>query len=162
MNFRSKMHWLYFFKGCLICQNTFEYSRTVMGCQLSPNLSFLPSPPWQKVNIRPEMKSNTFPFINLLNSPRWHMNACSINWNLSLAPKTLQNHTCTAQGYLYAKGNTKMEINEPWLTATVSQSKYTAQSANTVLSFLTISTVMRWLDSITGLKDMNLSKLQRG
>ena len=47
----AKMHWLYFFKGCLICQNTFEYSRTVMGCQLSPNLSFLPSPPWQKLTM---------------------------------------------------------------------------------------------------------------
>ena len=84
------MHWQYFFMGCLICQNTFEYSRTVMGCQLSPNLSFLPSPPWQKLNIRPEMKSNTFPFINLLNSPRWHMNALLHYLDLSLAPKTFK------------------------------------------------------------------------
>ena len=155
----AKTHWLYFFKGCLICQNTSEYSRTVMGFQLSRNLSFLPSPPWQKLNIWPKMKSNTFPFINLLNSPRCHMNPLLHYPDLSLALETFK--TTHLQHRDICGIKVKHKNGDKW---TMIDSQCQSKQIHGPISqhSFVFSEYIYWdgLDIITYSKDMNLSKLQ--
>lgn len=48
---KAKKCWLYLFKCYLICQNTSEYSRTIISCCLPARLRFLPPPPSQDLNV---------------------------------------------------------------------------------------------------------------